>query len=113
VKKSLLGLFGLLGLVSVLATSGCGGDSNSSTSDAVTSCNAYCDAYFAVTPACADPAFPSAAQCKTDECTPPPGVTAACTSAAKTYYDCRKAQADLCADTGCDSQLAALATACT
>jgi len=111
-KKALLGLFGALGLVSVLAASGCGSSSNSGggSGAALASCNAYCDAYIAK--ACASPIYASAAECKTNECVDTSAASSGCNGSIKTYYDCRATQADLCADDGCNTQAAAILTAC-
>jgi len=110
VKKSLVGLFGLVSLVAGLAVSGCGGSSGANTGPAIASCNAYCDSY--ISAACASPIYTTAAECKSGECTIPSGVKQGCADATKTYYDCRKTQADICADNGCDTQAAALLPAC-
>ena len=111
-KRSLCGLVGLVGLVSLLATSGCGSSSSSggTLADATASCNAWCDAYGAA--ACPTPLYVDAAECKSMECTSTGTETAACYAAVKTLYDCLKAQADICSDTGCASQAAAAINAC-
>ena len=111
-KRALVGLFGGLGLVVALATNGCGGDSNGGGGGAaaLASCNSYCDAYIAK--ACATPFYASAAECKSTECEDTSAAPANCNTAIKTYYDCRTAQADLCADDGCDTQFTAIITAC-
>ena len=112
-KKPSLGVFGVLGLVAALATVGCGGsDGDNGHAATLTSCNAYCDMYGAA--ACgASGLFTDAADCKTSECQPiPAAAPSGCQSALKTYYDCRKTQADICADDGCDAQATAFFTAC-
>jgi hypothetical protein len=38
--------------------------------------------------------------------------SAGCYAATKSWYDCRKAQSDICADTGCANQAAAAMDAC-
>jgi hypothetical protein len=108
-KKSLLGLFGVLGLASLLAASGCGSSSGDSSATRA-SCNTYCDAYIAK--ACTDPIYASAAECKSSECVDTSAGSSGCNASIKAYYDCRATQADLCADDGCDTQAAAILSAC-
>ena len=113
-RKSLIGLFGLLGLASGLAASGCGSNGDSGASgtyaSALESCSAYCEAYFAT--ACA-PTYPTAGQCKIDKCSPiPAAASASCYTATKSWYDCLKAQSDICAGSGCTDQGAAVPGAC-
>lgn len=111
-RKSLVGLFCLLGLASGLGTNGCGGsaDGGGTYASALASCSDYCEAYFAT---CAPPAYPSDGQCKISLCSPIPSMASAdCYAATKSWYDCRKAQADLCGDTGCTAQAAAAQSAC-
>ena len=92
-----------------MALMGCGSSSSSGNSAATqTSCNAYCTAYLAA--ACNPSMYPSMAECTAGECTPIMSAPGGCQAALKTYYDCRKAETDICADTGCDSQAAALST---
>lgn len=77
---------------------------------ALGSCTAYCETYFA---ACSPPAYPTDGQCKISLCSPIPSTASAdCYSATKRWYDCRKAQADLCGDSGCADQAAAAQSAC-
>jgi hypothetical protein len=112
VKKSLVGILGLVGLAAVLATNGCGdsGESGGTYSSAIESCSAYCETYFA---ACAPPQYTTHGQCKITLCSPIPSMaSAACYAATKTWYDCRKAEADLCGDTGCTAQATAALDAC-
>jgi hypothetical protein len=111
--RALVGLFGGLGLFVVLATSGCGDSKGGSgnAAAALASCNSYCDAFIAK--ACPAPAlFATAAECKMEECVDTSAASANCNNAIKTYYDCRQTQADLCEDTGCDPQAAAIFSAC-
>ncbi len=114
-RKSLLGLFCLLGLASGLGTNGCGGSGNSADSggtyaSALASCSDYCEAYFA---ACAPPAYTTNGQCKITLCSPIPSTASVdCYAATKSWYDCRKAQADLCGGTGCTDQAATAEAAC-
>ena len=113
-KRALVGLFGGLGLLVVFATSGCGDSSDGgggNAAAALASCNSYCDAYIAK--ACTSAFYATAAECKTMECEDTSAAPANCNAALKTYYDCRQTQADLCADDGCNSQAAALLSACT
>ena len=112
-KRALVGLFGGLGLLVIFTMSGCGdsGGGSGNAAAALASCNSYCDAYIAK--ACPAPAlFATAAECKTDECQDTSAAPAKCNAAIKTYYDCRQAQADLCADDGCDNQGIAILSAC-
>jgi len=115
VKKSLVGLVCVLALVSGLATQGCGDSGNSADTggtyaSALESCSQYCETYFA---ACAPPAYATAGQCKISLCSPIPSMASAgCYSATKSWYDCRKAQADLCADAGCAEQASAAQSTC-
>ena len=111
-KRALVGLLGGLGLLVVVATSGCGdskgGGGNAAA--ALSSCNSYCDAYIAK--ACAQAFYTTAAECKTTECVDTSAASANCNNTIKTYYDCRQTQADLCEDAGCDTQAAAILSAC-
>ncbi len=110
--KSLIGMFGLLGLAAVLATSGCGdsGDSGATYGSAIESCAVYCETYFA---ACAPAAYMTHGQCKIALCSPIPSTASAgCYAATKSWYDCRRAQSDLCGDTGCTAQATAALDAC-
>ena len=114
-RKSLVGLFCLLGLASGLATNGCGSSGDGTASggtygSAIESCAEYCETYFA---ACAPPAYPDAGQCKISLCSPIPQMASAdCYTATKSWWDCRKTQADLCGDTGCADKAAAAQSAC-
>lgn len=91
--------FGVVALLfSVFAIVGCSSDSDSSGGGAgLASCNAYCDA--AVAASC-----PDSASCKVDECADLEKATGACDAAFKTYYDCLKAQANVCSQ-GCTLDL--------
>lgn len=80
-------------LLAVAGMVGCSSDSEASGGAGLASCNAYCDA--AMTAKCA-----GAADCKTDECGELGKATGACDTAFKTYYDCLKAQSNVCSD-GC------------
>jgi hypothetical protein len=72
---------------------GCSSDSESgSAGAALASCNAYCDA--AIAKSCTD-----SADCKADECSDLDKAMGACDATFKTYYDCLKAQTDVCANT--------------
>ncbi len=112
-RRSLVELVGLWALASCLGSSGCGGSAGSSGGTyaaAIASCSDYCEAYFA---ACSPPAYSTSGQCKITLCSPIPTTgSAGCYSATTTWYDCRKAQADLCANTGCTDQGAAAQSAC-
>jgi len=108
-KKSLVGLLGLLGLVSVIATSGCG-DSGPSAAEITASCTAFCDGYGAA--ACTDPIYPDAVWCKSVECVDFSSGSDDCRKATKTFYDCEKSQADICANDGCGGQAISRVIAC-
>jgi hypothetical protein len=86
--------FGIVALL--LAASSmvaCGSDDENSGggAEAKASCNAYCDA--AVAKACTD-----SATCKADQCNELEKSTGACATEFKKYYECLKAQPDVCAD---------------
>ena len=114
-RKSLVGLVGLLGLAAVLASNGCGdsggsGDNSGTYATALESCSAFCEAYFA---AACSPMYTADGFCKIDMCSPIPAMASVgCYSATKSWYDCRKAQSDICSATGCTSQAAAAVDAC-
>jgi hypothetical protein len=115
VRKSLVGVVRLLGLASALAVNGCGSDADSGASSAtyasaLESCSAYCEAYVAA--ACA-PTYSTAGQCKIDKCSPIPATASAgCYTATQSWYDCLKAQVDICGGSGCADQGAAVPGAC-
>jgi hypothetical protein len=79
----------LLAASSVVAC-GNGDDSGGGGGDAAkASCNAYCDA--AIAKACMD-----SADCKSFECDMVEKATGTCATEMKRYYDCMKAQTDVC-----------------
>ncbi|HKO49476.1 MAG TPA: hypothetical protein VJV79_17225 [Polyangiaceae bacterium] len=85
--------FGVVALLLAVSSAvGCSSDSESGGGAALTSCNAYCDA--AIAKSCTD-----SADCKADECADLDKAMGACDTAFKTYYDCLKAQSDVCANT--------------
>lgn len=90
-KSKWFGVMALLLAVSGMV--GCSSDSDSSGGAGLASCNAYCDA--TVAKSC-----PDSATCKADECAELGKATGACDTALKTYYDCMKAQTNVC-DQGC------------
>jgi hypothetical protein len=101
----------LAGILSVALTACGSGSGSSGNSGAVkASCMSYCDAY--IQKACADSFYASVTECKTQECDPLGAGSSGCLTALVTYYDCRKGQADLCLDNGCDSQSEAFFSAC-
>lgn len=87
-----------IGIVALLlaATSmvACGSDDEGGGDGAAAkaSCNAYCDA--AIAKPCAD-----SADCKSFECEDIEKATGPCATEMKRYYDCMKAQTDVCATT--------------
>jgi|SRR5690242_10104223 hypothetical protein len=99
---------GVLGLVLSLAVLGCENTSTGDSADTQTSCNAWCTAVIAA--ACATPPgmYTDVSTCKTQECEPLRGASASCQTALKKYYDCERAQSDICADSGCTNEFAAL-----
>lgn len=104
--RRFLGILALASSVS-FATLGCGGGGGGGdSSGSVAACNSYCDAYIAK--ACADPLYATAAECKTSECGGLSAAPSKCQNAIKTYYECEKAQSNLCDDAGCPTQFAAL-----
>jgi hypothetical protein len=105
-KRSLAALVGILSM----ALMACGSGSSGNSSAVKASCMSYCDAY--IQKACDNSFYASVTECKTQECDPLGAGSSACLTALTTYYDCRKGQADLCADNGCDSQSQAFVSAC-
>ena len=103
--------WGLLGLALSFVLAGCGSSGGGgSSSETQASCNAYCTTYIAA--ACPSSIYTSTDDCNTNECAPTTGAPAKCQTALKAYYDCRKTQADICADTGCSQQALAFLSAC-
>jgi len=78
-------------LLAVASAVGCSSSDESSGTGgaALAACNSYCDA--AIAKSCAD-----SADCKVNECAELDKATGACGTAFKTYYDCLKAQSDVC-----------------
>jgi hypothetical protein len=89
-KAKWIGIVALLLAASSMVA--CGSDDDGGGDGAKASCNAYCDA--TVAKGCAD-----AADCKTFECENIDKATGACATEMKRYYDCMKAQTDVCGDT--------------
>jgi hypothetical protein len=86
-------------LLAVASAVGCSSDSESGGSASFASCNAYCDATVAAS-------CPDATECKADNCEGLDKVTGACDATMKTYYDCMKAQSNVCSDgAGCTFDL--------
>jgi hypothetical protein len=98
----LAGVWALAGVWSLAGACG-GGGGNGDPSAAIAACNAWCDALAARS--CADPLYDTAADCKEAECSGIGFEPALCFATTKAYYDCRAAQADVCADTGCDAEV--------
>ncbi|HYQ04782.1 MAG TPA: hypothetical protein VER96_39175 [Polyangiaceae bacterium] len=102
-----LSVTGLLAAVLVVVV-GCGGDdsnSGSNNSAKLESCKQVCDKSVNC-----PIAFP-ADTCK-QLCDAHSQASAACQDALKAVSDCQLKQADICADTGCDSESTAYNTAC-
>jgi len=88
-KSKWFGIVALLLAASNMAACG-NDDEGGSGADAVKACNAYCDATIAKP-------CPDSADCKEFECEG--GLESAkgpCATEMKRYYDCMKAQADVC-----------------
>ena len=102
--------FGFLVSMTLLGCGSSGGSSTSNGDPAATklSCMEYCIEYIAGS--CPTPVYTTMTECGMNECDPLAAAPAGCQTALKTYYDCRKAEADICDDVGCDSQFAALNT---
>ena len=93
----------LAGVWALAVLAGCGERrGNGDASATIASCNAWCDALAARS--CADPLYDTAADCKASECAGLGAEPARCLATTKAYYDCRAAQADICADTGCAAE---------
>jgi len=92
-KGKWFGIVALLLAASSMVACGSDDDSGGGGAAAKESCNAYCDA--AIAKAC-----PDSADCKSFECD---GVEKApagpCATEMKRYYDCMKAQTDVCGTT--------------
>ena len=93
-------------LVALLFSSGCDDSNNGDPAASQASCNAYCDAYLAAT--CPD--YPTVEECKATECDDIPVQPAICQTKLKTYYDCQKAQADICGFDECSTEFQDLLT---
>jgi hypothetical protein len=109
-KGRLVG-FGFLLSVAVFGCAGGGSsDGNGNGDPAATklSCMEYCIQYIAAS--CSSPVYTSMTECGMYECNPLAAAPAGCQTALKTYYDCRRDEADICNDVGCDSQFAAVAS---
>ena len=92
---------GVLALVAAPFVVGCSSDSDSKTGEALTSCKAYCEATIAAS--CQD-----SGRCRLDqatntwdECAGLDQTTGACDAAMKAYFDCQKAQSDVCTTGTC------------
>lgn len=76
---------------------GGGGDGGA----AKTACEAYCDA----TMNCPLFGYMDVAECKAEECSNLEQAPAACATALKNHYDCVNAKADVCDETGCETDI--------
>jgi hypothetical protein len=74
----------------------------------VASCNDYCAKYIAA--ACPSSRYSTVDDCRTNECARYSNAPADCQTAARALYDCEQTQADICGNTGCSNQLAAVTT---
>lgn len=91
-KGKWLGIIALLLAASSMVACGSDSDKDNGGDAAKASCNAYCDA--TVAKSCAD-----SADCKSFECDGLDKATGNCATELKRYYDCMKAQTDVCAQT--------------
>jgi len=91
-KGKYIGIVALLLAASSMVACGSDDDGGGDGAAALASCNAYCDAKVAKN-------CDFSAECKTDECTDTDKATGPCATEFKRYYDCMKAQPDVCADT--------------
>ena len=91
-KGKWIGIVALLLAASSMVACGSDDESSGSGAEAKTSCNAYCDA--AIAKPCAD-----SEDCKEFECAELEKATGACATEFKKYYDCMKAQTDVCGQT--------------
>jgi len=80
---------------------GCSSDSEGKTAEALASCKAFCEATVAA-------GCPDSAKCELDqatntwdECAGLDKTTGACDAAMKAYFDCQKAQSDVCTTGTC------------
>jgi hypothetical protein len=94
-KGKWFGIVALLLAASSMVACGSDDDSGGGGDAAKTSCNAYCDA--AVAKACT-----GSTDCKEFECTDLEKSAGACATEFKRYYDCLKAQPDVCGQTCAD-----------
>ena len=92
-KGKWFGMVALLLAASSMAACGSDDDGNGGGgAEAKTACNAYCDA--AIAKACSD-----STDCKDFECGDLEKATGTCATEFKKYYDCMKAQTDVCGQT--------------
>jgi len=87
---------GIVALCLVVSSAvGCSSSDDESSGASLAACNAYCDA--SAPPKCTD--YADAADCKANECDGLGQASGACDTAMKTYYDCLKAQPNVCDST--------------
>ena len=91
-KGKWIGTLALLLAASSMVACGSDDDSGGGGAAALTSCNAYCDATVAM--GCVD-----SADCKSFECDGLDQAMGPCATEMQRYYDCMKAQADVCGQT--------------
>jgi hypothetical protein len=92
--------------MAVLVSSGCSDSNNGDPAASQDACHAYCDAYLGAM--CPD--YATVGECKDIECGDIPVQPAICQTKIKTYYDCQKAQADLCGFDECHDEFQDLLT---
>jgi hypothetical protein len=100
-----------MGLLATVA--GCGGGdgaASGSAAETTAACTAYCNAYVAKNCG-AGAIYTDLNDCMTNDCDMAiPDVPDRCQAKLKAYYVCRKAQSDLCGDSGCGTELSAAGT---
>ena len=107
-KRVIFSMAMVMGLLAATAGCGGGGGMSGSALETTTACTAYCNAYLAKN--CAQAMYTDLNDCMTNDCGVIKEIPDRCQAKLKAYYDCRKAQPDLCADSGCGSQLSAAGT---
>src|SRR5262249_42830529 len=100
VRGASLRLAGLAGLAWAFAAGGC--DSGPSAAEVASACDGYCEKFVAAQ--CATGFQTDLAACKDQTCVDAEGRSSECRTALKDYYLCLQAQADICADGGCQNQ---------
>lgn len=104
--------FGILAVLVSAAWLGCSSSNGPGSVTATqAACNAFCQKL--IDAACPPPTPPattysSVDDCKRNECGPLVGGSEACQEAFTAYYNCEANQGDICGDTGCGNEFAAI-----